>query len=223
MADGILSLGGKVDFNDLEPGNPRQLRIFISHRHDRHESIYTLALEQMKDHFGELQDLSVPEDAQIKGPRGGFLNDIDMRTRLTARIYSSDILIAPSTVAVGISEWTSFEIELAAFAFSLPILFVKEPDQQKNAALASYVMENCDRCMEVEMMEDSIADAVIQLMAREKPKSQVDVGQFTDELRDRRTPFSGALDDVMSEFPYLPYQTVTENERNRMNRRRRRF
>ncbi|MEL6245247.1 MAG: hypothetical protein AAFQ85_07860 [Pseudomonadota bacterium] len=213
-----------LDTGSVPAGTPRQLRIFFSHRHHRHGDIYKQAIAVLREHFGQVQDLSIPEDRIIAGPRGGSLPDFKLRSQIAARIYESDIFVAPSSVAMGIGEWTSYEIECAAFAYSQPILFVDEPDQQRSATLVAYIRRHIENCGVVTLGEDggNIAQAVIGLIRTREIKSQPAQDRAARNWHSARTPEPEAMIAVRTEFPYLQHDGARDVRDDRMWRRRRR-
>jgi hypothetical protein len=124
-----------------KPGSEeRKLRIFISHRYDKDEALYGEVISDLNSQRFHVQDMSLSAKQVLSGPRGGELPKLEIQAEIAARIYTSDILIAPSRVGAGQAEWVTWEVQLASVGYSIPILFVDHSDdQQRRAAIVSEV------------------------------------------------------------------------------------
>lgn len=117
----------------------RQLRIFISHRHDGDAALYDGVIDALTRELFAVQDMSLSAAQVMAGPRGGDLDHLEIQAEVAARIYTSDVLIAPSRPAVTRSPWVTWEVQLAAVGYAIPILFVDEPGLQRRTSLVSQV------------------------------------------------------------------------------------
>lgn len=185
-----------------KPGSEeRRLRIFISHRWDNDDALYREVLDALDSQGFAVQDVSLSAKEQMEGPRGGDLPRLEIQANIAARIYTSDILIAPSRVGTSRSEWVTWEVQLAAIGYAVPILFVDHgEDQQRRTALIS------------ELAALGLPHAVCGRDAREIVPNVIRlVGGRPDwAMRDReddkviryRGPPSSARDDVLKKFPF---------------------
>jgi len=186
-----------------QPGaEERQLRVFISHRYDKDETLYDSVIEALNRQGFSVQDLSLTKDKQKKGPRGGKLPTLAIQAEIAARIYSSDVFIAPSGVAVSWSPWLTWEIQTATVNYGVPAIFVGKPDQKYNAQLVSdmgkvgLASRICDRNAR------EIVSSISELVTT-RPKWAVRTSETDPNLR-FRGPTRIALDAVMTQTPYHP-------------------
>ncbi|MDZ4690118.1 TIR domain-containing protein [Terricaulis sp.] len=129
-------------FEYWQPGSEeRQLRIFVSHRYGKDQALYDEVIRALESNGFSVQDMSLSADQIMAGPRGGDLPKLKIQGEIAARIYTSDALIAPSRPAVTRSQWVSWEVQLAAIGYGLPILFVNEKEQQRRTRLVSEVAD----------------------------------------------------------------------------------
>ncbi|MBU6372365.1 MAG: TIR domain-containing protein [Alphaproteobacteria bacterium] len=129
-------------FEYWQPGSEeRQLRLFISHRWDHDESLYGSVINALNRQGFIVQDMSLSKDQAVKGPRGGSVAQLKIQAEIAARIFTSDILIAPSRVATTSAEWLTWEIQLAAIGYGLPVLFVDQTDQKHRTRLVSEMQD----------------------------------------------------------------------------------
>lgn len=127
-------------FQYWTPGSEeRQLRIFVSHRHGDDAKLYDGVIDALTREGFAVQDISLSATQVMAGPRGGDLDHLEIQAEVAARIHTSDILIAPSRPAVTRSEWVTWEVQLAAVGYAIPILFVDEPGLQRRTTLVSQV------------------------------------------------------------------------------------
>lgn len=185
-----------------EPGSEeRKLRIFISHRYENDDELYAKVKRALNSQGFDVQDVSLSAKEQMAGPRGGDLPKLEIQANIAARIYTSDILIAPSRVGAGRSEWVTWEVQLAAIAYAIPILFVDhDEDQQRRTALIS------------EVASLGLPHAVCGRVAHEIVPNVVRLvgGRPNWTMRDRednqiiryRGPLTSARDDVLKKFPF---------------------
>ena len=184
-----------------EPGSEeRKLRIFISHRYENDEELYAKVRDALNSQGFAVQDVSLSAKEQMAGPRGGELPKLEIQANIAARIFTSDILIAPSRVGAGRSEWVTWEVQLAAIGYAIPVLFVDHGDQQRRTALISEVAALglphavCGR------VAHEIVPNVIRLVGG-RPNWAVREREDTQVMRYRGPPES-ARDDVLRKFPY---------------------
>lgn len=182
-------------------GEERRLRIFISHRYENDDALYEEVRRALNSQGFAVQDVSLNAKEQMAGPRGGDLPKLEIQANIAARIYTSDILIAPSRVGAGRSEWVTWEVQLAAIGYAIPILFVDHgEDQQRRTALVSEVASLglphavCGR------VAHEIAPNVIKLVGG-RPNWTVREREDDKVIR-YRGPLPSARDDVLKKFPF---------------------
>jgi hypothetical protein len=185
-----------------KPGSEeRRLRIFISHRYEQDEALYTEVIAALNNQGFAVQDVSLSASHQMAGPRGGELPKLEIQAGIAARIYTSDILIAPSRVGVGRSEWVTWEVQLAAVGYAIPILFVDQgEDQQRRAALVSEVADLGLPHEVCNPVAQEIVPSVIKLVGG-RPNWSVREKE-DDKLIRYRGPPASARDDVLKKFPF---------------------
>ena len=190
-------------FQYWEPGETyRRIRIFFSHRYGDDERLYEETLERLRLTGYAVQDLSLTEDQKIQGPRAGKVSELRISREISARIYSSDILIAPSSKAIAGSDWISWEIELASICYNVPVLFVdRRPDVKRRTSLLS---ELRDAGAKVDCAEPN-ALSIANSLARLAGSSYRAVSfEEADERSLFRGPLRPTLHQVMKRFPYQP-------------------
>jgi len=193
------------------PGSEeRQLRIFISHRYGKDETLYDGVIRALSDNFS-VQDISLSANQYMAGPRGGELPKLEVQAEVAARIYTSDVLIAPSRVGASLSKWVTWEVQLAAVGYGVPILFVNErKDQKLKTSLVSQVRQLdlahsvCNR----EVTE--IARGVAGLVDA-RPTWAMRQEETDQHLRFRGPPLQ-ARDEVLKRFPFQPRLAPTDDE-----------
>lgn len=183
-------------------GEKRKLRVFMSHRWDTDDAtLYEDALKHLAKEGYAVQDLSLAQGQKVSGPRGGVVADMKIEREIAARIYSSDILLAPSRVAAGLSDWIVWEVELASVAYNIPVLLIDHaPDMQKRSFVAELKAINA-RFDVVGDDAGKIAFAVAKLVF--PPYQAVETGP-TANTKLYRGPQRDILADVMKRFPYEP-------------------
>src|SRR5688572_28850437 len=90
-------------------GEERQLRVFISHRYGDDQALYDEVLAALHRNGFSVQDVSLSAAQVLAGPRGGRLPALEVQSEIAARIYTSDVIIAPSRPAVTRSQWVTRE------------------------------------------------------------------------------------------------------------------
>jgi hypothetical protein len=119
----------------------RRIRIFVSHRYGKDQELYSEVFRALERNGHAVQDVSLSADQILKGPRGGRMPRMRIQAEIAARIYTADIVIAPSRVGAGQSEWITWEVQLAAVGYGVPVLFIHQPDQKNAARLVSEVRD----------------------------------------------------------------------------------
>lgn len=188
-----------------QPGSEeRQLRIFISHRYgkDKDEALYEGVIRALNCNF-TVQDVSLSASQYMAGPRGGELPKLEVQAEIAARIYTSDVLIAPSRVGVGRSQWVTWEVQLAAIGYGVPILFVNESRTQK--LKTSLVSQVDDLGLPYGVSHRDTADIVrgVTELVSARPTWAMRQGENDQHIRFRGPP-QKARDDVMKRFPFQP-------------------
>ncbi len=185
-----------------KPGSEeRRLRIFISHRYDKDDGLYSDVIAALNSQGFAVQDVSLSAGQQMAGPRGGELPKLEIQAGIAARIYTSDILIAPSRVGVGRSEWVTWEVQLAAVGYAIPILFVDQgEDQQRRAALVSEVADLGLPHAVCGPVTHEIVPNVIKLVGGRPNWTMRD--REDDKVIRYRGPLASARDDVLRKFPF---------------------
>lgn len=184
-----------------QPGaEERQLRVFISHRWGDDRALYTEVIQALNQQGFSVQDMSLTEDKQKKGPKGGKLPELTIQAEIAARIYTSDVFVAPSRVAVAWSPWLTWEVQLATVGYGIPALFVSAREQKKQAQLVSDVAKLglphrvCLR--DTRQIVSSISELVST-----RPKYAVRIEELDPNYR-FRGPTRSMLDSIMTREPY---------------------
>lgn len=185
-----------------KPGSEeRKLRIFISHRYDHDEGLYTDVIASLNSQGFHVQDVSLSAGQQMAGPRGGELPKLKVQAGIAARIYTSDILIAPSRVGAGRSEWVTWEVQLAAIGYAIPILFVDQgEDQQRRTALVSEVAELSLPHAVCNPVAHEIVPNVIKLVGG-RPNWKMREHEDDKFIR-YRGPLPSERDDILKKYPF---------------------
>ena len=186
-----------------KPGEEeRQIRVFISHRWGKDRDLYDNMLRTLRSQGHGIQDISLSEDLKMQGPRGGDLPRMEIQAEVAARIYTADLLIAPSRPAAGKSDWVTWEVQLAAVGYGVPILFVKESEARYNSSLVSQVAAiGVPHALAVRTTE-SVVRAAIELV-NGRP-----VWGFREREPDPTIRYRGPLqtmrESVLRRFPLQP-------------------
>lgn len=212
-----------------ERGDLRQLRIFISHRWDQHSDVYIEVADELRNAFGRFQDLSIPEDKILTSDNGGYLDQFDLRSNIAGRIYSSDLIFCFSNVGMGMSESTHYEIQLAAVAYSVPIIFLRLPDQQNNARIVRQALDLGIQTEVVNIGTRGLVTAVQKLVTKEMLRCRVALDIDENSNLTYRGPNGKITDRVLREYPFLKFtgtmdifQTDTARQASARRRRHRR-
>lgn len=180
----------------------RKIRIFISHRFEADSSLYDQSIAQLRSQGHGIEDLSLNVERLIQGPRGGQLPALEVKAQVAARIYTSDILLAPARPATSRSEWLGWEIELAAVGYSLPVLFIKEPEFEYNARIVGEIQGLALRTAIAERRPEDIVRKTIELIGG-RPTWDMRFEEPNASTRFRGPP-SAQLQQVMRLFPFQP-------------------
>jgi hypothetical protein len=183
-----------------KPGSEeRQLRIFISHRWDKDEELYGDVKQKLWRQGFAVQDMSLSAQQVMRGPRGGELPRLKIQAEVAARIYTSDILIAPSRPGAGRSQWVTWEVQLALVGYGLPVLFVDFTGQQRRTVLVSEA-EALGAPHEVcSPVSTEIVPAIVKLVGH--PDWGVRQAETEKSIR-YRGPLAEQRNDVLRKFPF---------------------
>lgn len=192
-------------FSYWEPGGEeeRKLRVFISHRYGSDKALYDEVLLALERSGFSVQDVSLSVEQVLAGPRGGQLPKLQVQAEIAARIYTSDIVIAPSRPAVTRSQWVTWEVQLAAIGYGIPILFVNQRNQQRSTKLVTEVasMNLSHRVCQPE--SSHIVRSIAELVGNTRPRWGVRQEESDGALQ-FRGPAMSALHEVMRKHPYRP-------------------
>lgn len=211
-----------------ERGSLRRLRVFISHRWEQHKADYREVQKQLSEKFGKVQDLSITSDRQLKGPRGGNLEQLQLMSEMAARIFSSDIIISPSNVGMGRSRHTQFEIQTAAVAYSVPIIFLRQRGQIRSAAFVRQAERLGIRHSVADFENGELISAVQSFVTKDTLLKRVPVERLATEFA-HRGPDPSTLHSVLTNHPYFQFEgtmdafTTSQEMKNQSGRRRRRW
>ncbi len=193
-------------FEYWRPGDEeRRLRIFISHRFDKDQELYDSAIDALNSNGFAVQDMSLSSERAVSGPQGGRVPRLRIRAEVAARIYTSDVVITPSRPAVTRSEWVTWEVELAAVGYGVPILFVNQKGQQLHAQLVAQINalglphHVCDPTI------PEIVQGVIGLVDG-RPKWAMRQEETEPALAFRGPP-TAARNEVLKRYPFQPRLT----------------
>lgn len=190
-------------FEYWRPGTEeRQLRLFISHRWGKDEDLYGSVIAALNQQGFSVQDMSLSEDQAITGPRGGSVAHLKIQAEIAARIFTSDILIAPSRVGVGRAQWLTWEIQLASVGYGLPVLFVDNAAQRYRTRLVTEMTEMGAAC-EVCVRDATHIVRGVTSLVNGRPNWSIRQ-QEPDALYRFRGPPQAVRDSVMARFPFQP-------------------
>ncbi len=122
---------GTIPIDPTRPINTDlwSIRVFISHRWDRDEQMHRIVLGSLRAGRFKVRDLSVTEDARIAGPRGGRVDDVQIKSVISERIQQSEIVVAPAEPLSADARWIEWELDFAA-TFRKPVLFLTDNSNQ---------------------------------------------------------------------------------------------
>lgn len=200
----------------------RPLRVFFSHRYDYGVALYQAVIAGLQSQFSIVEDLSLTEDQQLTGPRGGMVNDYVVAQEVASRIFTSDIVIASARVASGRSEWVVFEVELAAIAYSIPVLFIEEPGTQRYTSMVQKLQHLGAKCEVAEIIPEptgyrqtettKIIAAIARLVKPPVFRAPIAPGVVKDMRTAWRGPGARRLEGVMRHWPYKALETPFESK-----------
>lgn len=184
-------------------GEERQLRIFISHRYGSDQALYDEVITAVEKNGFSVQDISLSVAQVLAGPRGGKLPEMIVQAEIAARIYTSDIVIAPGRPAISRSSWVTWEVQLAAIGYGIPILFVIQRDQIKRSRLVAEIadLKLPHRACNPNIHE--VARNVAELVKNSRPVSSMRREEPDDTIQ-FRGPTRAALDEVLRKHPFRP-------------------
>jgi hypothetical protein len=191
-----------IEFWKTTDNEERQLRVFISHRFGGDKVLYDDVILALNKEGFSVQDLSLSEEHKRAGPRGGQLPKLAIQAEVAARIYTSDVVIAPGRPAVSRSEWVMWEVQLAAIGYSVPVLFVKERNSTYQTTLVTQLEKVGAAYKVCEHETPSIVSSTISLVGG-RPRHAVRLKEEADTLR-FRGPSKETRDRVMLNYPYRP-------------------
>jgi hypothetical protein len=188
-------------------GERRKLRVFMSHRWDTEDTeLYEAVIKRLREQGYSVQDLSLAQGQKVSGPRGGSVAGMTISREIAARIYSSDILLVPSRVGAGLSDWIVWEVELASIAYDIPVLLIDHSNDMQRRSFVAQLKAINARFEVVGPQALEIAFAVANLVF--DPHQAVET-KATAPTRLYRGPQQQILDQVMVHFPYEPHDRLT--------------
>lgn len=198
-------------FEYWQPGGDeeRKLRVFISHRYGNDKALYDDVLRAVESNGFSVQDISLSAEQVMAGPRGGQLPKLQVQSEIAARIYTSDVVIAPSRPAVTRSQWVTWEVQLAAIGYGIPILFVNQRGQQRSTKLVNEVASMGLNYRVCEPISSHIARNVAELVENTRPNWGVRQEEADSKVR-YRGPTQAALNEVLRKHPYRPRLAAVE-------------
>jgi hypothetical protein len=201
---GIRAIGCGMTQSTIEywkpgDGEERCIRIFVSHRWDSDGALYNDVIRTLHQQGFAVQDMSLSAQQVMTGPRGGDLPKLTIQAEVAARIYTSDILIAPSRPGAGRSQWVTWEVQLALVAYGIPVLFVDFANQQRRARLVSEAEAIGAKHAVCSPTATQIARGVAELVGH--PDWGVRQAEQDKAIR-FRGPLAAQRDDVLKRFPF---------------------
>ncbi len=188
----------------------RRLRVFISYRYGGDQALYDQVLKALEIRSGfPVQDVSLPASQILAGPRGGRLTKLKIQSEIAARIYTSDVLIAPSRPAVGRNEWVTWEVQLAAIGYGVPILFVNQRSDQKYKTKLVSQIDDLDLPSRACNPDASEIARNIAELVNPRPSWTMRKEESEPTIRFRGPP-RAALDDILLKLPLTSRFTLPE-------------
>jgi hypothetical protein len=178
----------------------RCIRIFVSHRWDSDGALYTDVIRTLHQQGFAVQDMSLSAQQVMTGPRGGDLPRLTIQAEIAARIYTSDILIAPSRPAVGRSQWVTWEVQIALVGYGIPVLFVNHKGQKYKTRLVSEAESLGVPHRVCDPVATQIAPGVAELVGH--PTWGVRQGEDDERSIRYRGPLESQRLDVLRRFPF---------------------
>jgi len=190
-------------FSFWEPGSEeRCIRVFVSHRYGQDRGLYDAVFSALARNAIAVQDTSLSSEQAMQGPRGGALPKMEIQMEIAARIYTSDVVIAPSRVGAGRSEWVTWEVQLASVGYGIPILFVNQADQKRSTRLVRQIKKLGLRHEVSEPNSQSIVRNLTALVDGHPNWSFR--GAESDRSIRYRGPPEPARTTVLKKLPYTP-------------------
>ena len=188
----------------------RRPRIFISHVWGRHDDFADKIKKLINEEFTEVDDLSVYETMPETDTNYKSLENLLLKSKIAARIFASDIVIASIDSAVSQSQWVRSELELAAIAYTKPILLVDDSKLNRRTTLRSEIMQVNRNCVEVNLDHP---DEIIGAVKKFVPKYVRDAGDiFQTRTRFPSMPING-LDLLKQHSETLDRRSSPEHEK----------
>ncbi|MBA3070537.1 MAG: hypothetical protein FP825_18920 [Hyphomonas sp.] len=222
MADGGSYTAGKLGLEVLPLR--RKPRVFVSHIWDRHEGFVDKTIEAIRRRYADVQDLSIRGTAPEEDLGPPSLQHFILKSRMAARIFSSDLLIAPIGSEVSYSGWVRYEIELAAVAYSIPVILVDSSDILRRTTLRNELALVSDN---YRIANGDDEDDLINCVAALIPRWFEDTGGFTDSGHNRRRkglPLKGLqyFDEHLLPKPSETFRAEVQHQITEMHARRQR-
>jgi hypothetical protein len=163
--------------------------------------------------------MSLTRADRLRGRRGGKRPKTEIQAEVAARIYTSDLLIAPSRPGTSRSDWVTWEVSTAAVGYSVPILFVSQPNTQNMTRL---VREISNLSLPHAVAQRDAGDVVRKALQLVDGRPTWDMRQReTDPTKRYRGPPEAALSQVMTRFPFRA--RLAQNETPKTPTKRRSF
>jgi hypothetical protein len=189
----------------------RHIRIFVSHRYGSDKQLYDAVLSELRSQGHAIQDVSLSEDMRISGPRGGRLPHLQIQAEIAARIYTADLLIAPARPATTRSDWLTWEFQLAAIGYGVPVLFVKEPNRRYTTQLVSDAAAlKLPHAVAEKDAREIVRKAILLIGGR--PNWDVRLEEDQAGLRKYRGPVQAMRDKIMRQYPYRASLDTVQSE-----------
>lgn len=164
------------------------LRVFVSHRWELDAQILAFIESFEAREAGiNVVDLSLKEETRIAGPLGGMVEEHKVKQDIAARIFASDVVIAPSKRMQSTSDWVKWELQTAAICYNLPIIFMDHVrDLEHPSALVRELSEagaKILRCGPDTLELVRAINAALDLIVPEDPE-EIEI----EEIRKMRSP-----------------------------------
>lgn len=180
-------------------GEERCIRIFVSHRWDSDGALYNDVIRTLHQQGFAVQDMSLSAQQVMTGPRGGELPRLTIQAEVAARIYTSDVLVAPSRPAVTRSQWVTWEVQLAAVAYGIPVLFVNDKNLRRKTRLVTEIESLGVPHRVCDPVATQIAPGIAELVGH--PDWGVRQDESDSTIR-YRGPLAEQRLDVLKRFPF---------------------
>lgn len=117
-----------------------ELKIFVSHRWGLDRDLYDFVsvFEGRVSGVG-IRNLSIPAEKRITNVHGRDVTTIKLKAEISKLMAEADVIVTSSVAMRNVSDWVMWELELAAFGLSKPILFV---DHRENLQLPTRLISD---------------------------------------------------------------------------------